>query len=176
MRILKMAAEARLYVLILTTLFTTPFLGTAFAAPPAQSRSVTYNLDIPAQNLKDALQALALASQHKLLYSSELVDGKRSAALKGQFTAEQAVKALLSGTHLSYEVTSDGLVLIRASDSPDGTNTTAPFTNRGVGLVDASAPNAPSSPPQPTEHQPARSAPEDKDAGELAEITVTVQR
>jgi iron complex outermembrane receptor protein len=127
MRILRMAAEGRLYVLILTALCTTAFLGVTFAAPPAQARSVTYNLDIPAQSLKDALQALALASQHKLLYSSELVDGRRSPAVKGQFTTEQAVKALLSGTDLSYEVTSDGLVLIRAADEPPHTST-APAT------------------------------------------------
>lgn len=172
----KMAAGGRLFVLIFTTQFTALFLGTAFAAPPVQSRSATYNLDIPAQSLKDALQALALASRHKLLYSSELVDGKASPALKGQFTIEQAVQVLLSGTHLSYEVTSDGLVLVRASDPPNGTNTAAPLTSGGVGLVVASATSTPLSPLQPTAHQPARSTPEDKDAGELAEITVTVQR
>jgi iron complex outermembrane recepter protein len=129
MHILKMAANVRLYVSIIAALCTTPFLGVAFAAPPAQARSVTYDLDIPAQSLKDSLQALAFASHHKLLYSSELVDGKRSPALKGQFTTEQAVKALLSGTKLSYEITSDGLVLIRASGPPNGTNTAAPFTD-----------------------------------------------
>jgi len=132
MHILKTAAKVRLYVSVLAALCTTPFLGIAFAAPPAQARSVTYDLDIPAQSLKDSLQALAFASHHKLLYSSELVEGKRSPALKGQFTTEQAVKALLSGTKLSYEITSDGLVLIRASGPPDGTNTAAPFTNDGA--------------------------------------------
>jgi iron complex outermembrane recepter protein len=132
MHILKTAAKVRLYVSILAALCTTPFFGIAFAAPPAQARSVTYDLDIPAQSLKDSLQALAFASHHKLLYSSELVDGKRSPALKGQFATEQAVKALLSGTKLSYEVTSDGLVLIRASGPPDSTNTAAPCTDDGA--------------------------------------------
>src|SRR5665213_1945896 len=110
MRILTSVKMVRLCNVLLTALATTLLLGTAVAAPPAQSRAVTYNLDIPAQSLNDALQALALASKHKLLYSSELVDGKKSPALKGQFTTEQAVKALLSGTHLRFEVTSDGLV------------------------------------------------------------------
>ena len=132
MHIVKMAAKVRLYVSILAALCMTLFSGITFAAPPAQARSVTYDLDIPAQSLKDSLQALAFASHHKLLYSSELVEGKRSPALKGQFTTEQAVKALLSGTKLSYEVTSDGLVLIRASGPPDGTNTAAPFTDDGA--------------------------------------------
>src|ERR1700693_5565056 len=122
MRILKMMTKAGLCSALVSALCTTLLLGTTVAAPPAEARSVTYNLDIPAQSLNDALQAFALASQHKLLYSSELVDGKRSSALKGQFTTEQAVTALLSGTHLSYEVTSDGLVLIRAADPLPGTN------------------------------------------------------
>jgi iron complex outermembrane recepter protein len=118
MRTFKMAAEGRLCVVLLSALCTTLLLGTTLAAQPAQARGVTYNLDIPAQSLNDALQAFALASQHKLLYSSDLVNGKRSPALKGPFTTEQAVKALLVGTNLNYEVTSDGLVLIRAADEP----------------------------------------------------------
>lgn len=84
----------------------------------ADARSTTYQLDIPAQSLSDALQALALASQHKLLYDTVLVKGKSSPALKGDFTAEEAVKRLLSGTNLSYEVTEDGLVLIRPPSAP----------------------------------------------------------
>ena len=116
MGIAKMTTKRRLYVFIFAVLCTTLFLSVILAASPAQARSVTYKLDIPAQNLKDALQAFALASQHKLLYSSELVDGERSPALKGLFTTEQAVKVLLSGTNLGYEVTSDGLLLIRAVD------------------------------------------------------------
>lgn len=116
MRIFTIAAKARICTVLLSALCTTLLLGTTIAAQSAEARSVTYNLDIPAQGLNDALQALALASQHKLLYSSDLVNGKRSPALKGPFTTEQAVKALLVGTNLKYEVTSDGLVLIRAAD------------------------------------------------------------
>ena len=101
-------------------------LGTTIAAQPAEARSVTYDLDIPSQSLNDALQAFALASQHKLLYSSELVNGKTSPALKGRFTTEQAVSTLLSETKLKYEVTSDGLVLIRSSDTSLNSQPTSP--------------------------------------------------
>jgi iron complex outermembrane receptor protein len=119
---------------VFAALCTSLVLGTTFAAPPAEARSTTYNLDIPSQSLNDALQNLALASQHKLLYSSELVEGKKSPALKGQFTTEQAVKALLAGTKLTYEVTSDGLVLIRdASPSPTSNSSGASSLSHGVG-------------------------------------------
>lgn len=85
-------------------------------AQPAVARSITYNLDIPAQSLNDALQALALASQHKLLYSAEVVEGKVSVAVKGNLTTDEAVRQMLSGTSLNYEVTGDGLVLIRSEN------------------------------------------------------------
>lgn len=79
----------------------------------AQARVVTYELDIPSQNLNETLQSLAMTLRRKMLYSSELVSGKLSETLKGQFTAEQAFSTLLSGTGLTYELTSDGYVLIR---------------------------------------------------------------
>ncbi len=107
---------------VLAALCMTLLPGTTIAAPPAEARSTTYNLDIPSQSLKDALQALALASQHKLLYSADLVEGRKSPKLKGEFTTEQAVKVLLSGTDLKYEVTSDGFLLIRATDPLPTTN------------------------------------------------------
>lgn len=171
MRISTMAKKVRLCSVLLTASCTAPLLGTAVAAPPAQARSVTYDLDIPAQSLNDALQALALASKHKLLYSSELVDGKRSPALKGQFTTEQAVKALLSGTGLSFEVTSDGLVLIRAADPPPGTNTAAPI---GTGGADRADLFAQANPSVPSHDSPSVHSGFEKP--DLTEIVVTAQK
>ena len=129
----KRSPKVQLCSVLLSALCATLFLGTTIASQPAEARSVTYNLDIPAQNLNDALQAFALASQHKLLYSSALVDGRRSPALKGQYTTEQAVKALLSGTRLDYEVTSDGLVLIRTEAQPPHTGNPAASDNSSAG-------------------------------------------
>jgi iron complex outermembrane receptor protein len=152
--------------------------STTVAAEPAQARNTTYNLDIPAQRLSDALQALALATKHKLLYSSELVDGKSSPALKGVFTTEQAVKALLAGTNLSCNVTADGLVLVRAADPPSST-LAAPRTpsesrgspirvtqvNQGItSITSASGNNSPNSPN------------DESGSSALAEIIVSAQK
>jgi iron complex outermembrane recepter protein len=90
--------------------------GTAHAVA-AEARSGIYNFDIPAQKLNDALQALAFASQHKLLYSSKLVDGKESPPLKGEYTTEEAVGRLLAGTDLVYQITADGLVVIQEANA-----------------------------------------------------------
>jgi len=96
-------------------------LSTTLAAP-AEARGAIYNLDIPAETLGDALQAFALESQHKLLYSSKLVAGLHFAGLKGEYTTEEAIKRLLSGTNLVYKITSDGLVVIRGADPHEASN------------------------------------------------------
>lgn len=85
----------------------------AFAQVPMEVASPAYQLDIPSQDLHAALQHLALASGHKLLYRSELVAGKTSAALSGSFTIDAALQALLAGTSLTFEITAGSVVLIR---------------------------------------------------------------
>src|SRR5882672_8223190 len=129
----------------------TLLLGITIAAPLAEARGTTYTLDIPSQNLNDALQALALASRHKLLYSSELVDGKSSPALKGDYTTEQAVRYLLSGTNLTYEITADELVLIyppNPAAGPTAGEIGAGSKNIRLALGDDDQPATPSSIPQ----------------------------
>jgi outer membrane receptor protein involved in Fe transport len=88
------------------------------AALAADDLHPTYQFDIPAQSLEDALQALALASQHKLFYDTIVVKGKSSPPVRGEFTTEEAVRRMLSGTDLTYEITEDGLVLIRRPGTP----------------------------------------------------------
>lgn len=178
----------------LKTLFTTLaaiISVCCFQVIAAQARSVTYNLDIPAQNLNDALQALALASQHKLLYSSELVDGKRALAIKGEFTTEQAVGQLLTGTGLIYEV-SDGLVLIRSKDTPlpvskqmEGVATSLslfasdknyPSPREGGRVMDQGLRVAQNEKDQATHGQNANPQSSDAKDDKLEEIIVTAQR
>jgi iron complex outermembrane receptor protein len=101
---------------VAAALCTAALPGTTLAAPPEQSRTVTYEIDIPPQDLHAALQQLALVSNHKLFYRSELVSGKSSPAVKGSFTAEQAIQMLLAGTDLTFEITAGDVVLIRGKD------------------------------------------------------------
>jgi len=79
----------------------------------ADARSTSYDLNIPSEDLTAALQSFAIASHHKLLYKAELTAGKTSRALKGSFTAQEAVEALLSGTGLTFEITGASVVLIK---------------------------------------------------------------
>src|SRR3981081_613330 len=84
----------------------------------ADARSTSYDLNIPSEDLTAALQSFAIASHHKLLYKAELTAGKTSRDLKGHFTAEKAIAAVLSGTCLTFQITGSSVVLIR--DQNDG--------------------------------------------------------
>jgi iron complex outermembrane receptor protein len=90
--------------------------SSALPGAEAEARSTTYQLNIPAEDLQAALQAFALASHHKLLYRADLVAGKTSHALMGTFTTEEAVRQLLSGTDLSFEITPASVVLIKTKN------------------------------------------------------------
>jgi iron complex outermembrane recepter protein len=94
--------------------FTLVVFPSALWGAEVEARSVTYQLDIPSQDLQGALQALALASHHKLLYRAELVAGKSSHAVHGSYTTEEAVRQMLAGTDLDFEITPASVVLIKS--------------------------------------------------------------
>ncbi len=118
----------RLVSAVLAAIGSQVLLGTTIAAPPAEARTITYELDIPSQDLNSALQQFALASKHKLFYKSDIVEGKISAPLRGKFTTDEAVQRLLAGTDLTYDITPSAVVLIR--DKTDTPITSAEDANR----------------------------------------------
>jgi iron complex outermembrane recepter protein len=111
LRMLSGPAQAALSIALTVLL-----ISSAFPGEEVSARSVSYELNIPAEPLDSALQALALASHHKLFYRAELVAGKSSRALVGSYTTEEAVHQLLEGTQLSFEITPASVVLIKALD------------------------------------------------------------
>lgn len=63
----------------------------------------TFEYDIPAGTLSDALVRLGASSQVLLTFEPEVVRGKTTQGLKGVFTLEQGLKKLLQGTQLRYQ-------------------------------------------------------------------------
>lgn len=74
--------------------------------------------DVPAQPLEDAIQAFMEASGVQILYETTLTLGRRSTAIKGQFTAESALHSLLRGTSLQARKTTAGAFTIFSQDNP----------------------------------------------------------
>lgn len=62
-----------------------------------------YEVNIPAQRLDQALQALADVSGARFSYQRRLDFGTRTLAVKGEMTIEQALNRMLMGTGLTWE-------------------------------------------------------------------------
>src|SRR5271156_7071538 len=65
--------------------------------------STPYSLNIPAEPLGDALNALAQQTGLQILYSSQLVARMQAPEVKGSLSAEQALGRMLGGTGLRFE-------------------------------------------------------------------------
>lgn len=92
--------------------------ATTLAAPPVEARMVTHQLSIPAQDLGEALKALSAAADEQVLFSDQIVRGKKSGELEGSFTTDQALDLLLKGSGLKAERTPSGVLLIKDPGVP----------------------------------------------------------
>lgn len=84
--------------------------GTVHAQSPA--------LDIPAGDLKPALDQYAQQTGVQLLYRADDVQGRRSNGVQGRLDAHQALDALLAGTGLAIRRDNGSVVIFREAAVP----------------------------------------------------------
>lgn len=99
---------------LITASISTSMAAFVLGTPPAMAGEVgrkTYHL--PAQPLAASLRAVAIASGRNIAAPADLVNGKRAPALDGDFSAEEAVAALLAGSGLRQRAVGSGLVIER---------------------------------------------------------------
>lgn len=111
---------------------------TAIAA--AQESAVDFN--IPAQPLAAALDAFSQQSSLHLFYADGILQGKRSAGLKGAYRSDDALARLLSGTGIGYTFTAGNSVALKAA-APAGDKaieTLSPVVVKGEAAFDAADP------------------------------------
>lgn len=101
--------------LLIFTILTIAAFGLA-SAVWAQTESVT--VAIPPQDLSTALNTFAEQTGFQILYASELTEGKVTKGLSGTMTADEAIRALLDNTDLSYVFTDGKTIAIRQSAGP----------------------------------------------------------
>lgn len=98
------------------------FCGAALAATLAASPSIAaerYALDIPAGPLDEAILRVAKQTHHQVFFRPGLIAGYRAAALKGQYTPDQALQLLLASTDISASRAGPHLlVLQRTAPAP----------------------------------------------------------
>lgn len=93
-------------VSLLTLLAVSP----AAIAAPAEARIA---FAIPAGPLESALTAYAQRANIQLLYTPDLVRGRHSAGLMGEYSARAALDRLLAGTSILVEETKPGVFVLR---------------------------------------------------------------
>lgn len=119
--------------------------GLCLAATIAHADPVAVALDLPAQDMAAAMRMLAKQANVQILFASGLVQGRQAPALKGRYTPEAALRALLAGSGLQVKSHADGTFAVVPA-SPDGRDehslgevvVTATRTERRVEEVPAS--------------------------------------
>jgi hypothetical protein len=107
-----------------------PAVAPPLAAAPDAIEAPSFEFDLPAQPLALALDRFADLTGRAALFSSTLVAGRTSAAVRGRLAPLAALQALLQGTGLEAEEVSAGrvaaLVLKPAGPSPSAPVAAAP--------------------------------------------------
>lgn len=119
------------------TLVCSLLAGTALAA---SAQEQTFNLNIPAQPLSSALEALSQKTGIHVFYAEEIVKGKTSTALNGSLSAQQAVDRLLAGTGLAHTFTAKDTVAIKLADTGGKAPSLPAVTVSGRAVYDSTDP------------------------------------
>ena len=90
----------------------------ALLAFSAQAQDLKF--DIPASDLKSALDAYINQTGQQIVYKSDDLKGKSSPGARGSMTSEQALEALLSGTGLQVSRDASGAVVVFPAEAVAG--------------------------------------------------------
>lgn len=83
------------------------------AVGPATAQSRSFHFDIQEQSLSQALQRYGRISGQQIVFTEDLVAGRDSPPLKGEFAADAALERLLHGSGLVAERSPSGVLMIR---------------------------------------------------------------
>ena len=105
------------------------------------------SLDIPPQSLALALNTVGVETGTEVLYSKDLVSGRRAPALNGLYEPRDALVALLNGTDLRVQKTGDNVYVISPLAKPErplqlAAATPKPATSSTIETVVVTAQNA----------------------------------
>jgi len=95
------------------TLVLLMLIGTLALPPAAAQATQTRTYDIPAGPLSTVLSRFAAESDLLLSADAAHTEGRQSEGLRGEYTARQALEALLAGTGLAYRFTDARTVTIQ---------------------------------------------------------------
>ena len=85
----------------------------AAIATPAAVAQVTYDFNLPQQSLADSLRAIGRQTAMNILFEPGSVENEMAPAVRGRFSAQEAIKHVLAGTRLAAQQTATNTVLVR---------------------------------------------------------------
>jgi iron complex outermembrane receptor protein len=148
-------------------------LVAAVAASAAQAQTA-HRIDIAAGSLESALDALANQTHEQMLFTPDVVSGRRAAPLHGDFTAEQALARLLANSPVKVRRAGPNMLVLTSAPALRATPQEAmaapgrPFAVQAAVPVDA----APLGQPMPAAPAGSRTAAE-LTANTVEELKVT---
>jgi hypothetical protein len=108
----------------------------AVAQPNEAAPAGAVAFDIPAQPLAASLASFGAATRISVLVGSDLTTGRKSAALLGSFTPEDALRRLLNGTGLVYQVLGPSAITL-AEAPPAPVRKPPPFVDYATAIQTA---------------------------------------
>lgn len=93
--------------------------GAAAPAPYAQEQTEARRFDIPPGSLESALDTFQQLTGWVVVVPNEKMRGVPSPGLSGVYTAEQALKQLLTGTGVGYKLTGDKTATLEIQAAPE---------------------------------------------------------
>ena len=154
-------------------------LGGAIAAPTAFAET-TYSFNLPEQALADSLRAIGQQTEMNILFEPEAVKNVRSPALRGQFTADEALRLVLAGTKLEAQHTAASNVVVKVKSARSTTLPAASAVtlgSSGATLVQSNSGAPQSQPaPGPQNTDTSNSMSESSKKEGLSEIIVTAEK
>lgn len=90
-------------------------------APASTAASVRHAIDLEAQPLPQALLKLSAQTGLQVLYAGQIADGANAPAVKGDYSAEQALQRLLQGSGLVARRTGTRAMTLERAAAPAGT-------------------------------------------------------
>jgi iron complex outermembrane receptor protein len=78
----------------------------------AMADNPVLEFNIPSGDLGEALRAFGAVSNTQILFSPEVVAGRRSQGISGRLSVEEALGSLLANTSLTYRVTASNVILV----------------------------------------------------------------
>lgn len=107
--------DRRRRVLACTTAMAVLLMG-AFATA-VQAQTSTYEIDIGARPLGDALTEYGRRTGRQLFFAEDLVAGRTSTPISGEWEADAALRRMLTGSGLLWRTMPSGALVIEAEDA-----------------------------------------------------------